>query len=183
MLSARKISFLIRNVSLLILINIFTVNAIDLNNIRFVQSEVNNLLPSRTIFSLNHDKNGMLLIGTNAGLARYDGYNIETFYVRNNQISSDVIYRNYLDSKGRLWILTEDGINQYHYDIDSFTIYMKGDATPLLATAIAENAYTLILGTISGLFRYDKTKSELFLFYVLALPFPQYLHCLAPHFR
>ena len=183
MLSARKISFLIRNVSLLILINIFTVNAIDLNNIRFVQSEVNNLLPSRTIFSLNHDKNGMLWIGTNSGLSRYDGYNIETFYVRNNQISSDVIYRNYLDSKGRLWILTEDGINQYHYDSDSFTIYMKGDDKPVRANAIAEKEDTLILGTSSGLFRYDETKDEFVLFDVNGKTFTHYITSMATDSR
>lgn len=63
------------------------------------------------------DKDGFMWFSTKAGLNRYDGYNFKVFThdaYNSNSISSNVINNLYEDSKGRLWIGTEDnGLNVY----------------------------------------------------------------------
>ncbi len=140
-----------------LLFYIFPLSSIDLNNIRFIQSDINNDLPSRTVFAINSDKNGMIWIGTNSGLSKYDGYNVESYYARNNQISSDLIYMNYLDNNGDIWFLTENGINKYNYETNSFSIYLKQEVGNLRVNTIIDNNGAILVGTSNGLFKYNET--------------------------
>lgn len=63
------------------------------------------------------DKDGFMWFSTKAGLNRYDGYSFKVFAhdaYNPNTISSNVINNLFEDSKGRLWIGTEDnGLNVY----------------------------------------------------------------------
>ncbi|GAO43046.1 hybrid sensor histidine kinase/response regulator transcription factor [Flavihumibacter petaseus] len=69
------------------------------------------------VYDILQDKDGFLWFSTKAGLNRYDGYSFKVFThdaYKPNTISSNVINRLYEDSKGRLWIGTEDnGLNIY----------------------------------------------------------------------
>ncbi|MEA3443668.1 MAG: two-component regulator propeller domain-containing protein, partial [Bacteroidota bacterium] len=62
------------------------------------------------------DKNGFIWIGTNDGLNRYDGYNINVY--RNNvddtlSISCNQIRKILIDNNNILWIGTEKGLNRF----------------------------------------------------------------------
>lgn len=69
------------------------------------------------IYDILQDKDGFMWFSTKAGLNRYDGYTFKVFAhdaYNANTISSNVINKLFEDSKGRLWIGTEDnGLNVY----------------------------------------------------------------------
>ncbi len=69
------------------------------------------------IYDMLQDKDGFMWFATKAGLNRYDGYSFKVFAhdaYNANTISSNVVTKLFEDSKGRLWIGTEDnGLNIY----------------------------------------------------------------------
>lgn len=69
------------------------------------------------VYDMLQDRDGFMWFSTKAGLNRYDGYNFKVFShnaYNINTISSNVIKELFEDSKGRLWIGTEDnGLNVY----------------------------------------------------------------------
>jgi signal transduction histidine kinase/DNA-binding response OmpR family regulator/ligand-binding sensor domain-containing protein len=69
------------------------------------------------VYDMLQDRDGFMWFSTKAGLNRYDGYNFKVFAhnaYNANTISSNVIKKLFEDSKGRLWIGTEDnGLNVY----------------------------------------------------------------------
>ena len=70
--------------------------------------------PHRSVFALHQDSDGFLWIGTQDGLARYDGYEMRTLRhdPGNPQSLSNSSVRTILeDRRGRLWIGTENGLN------------------------------------------------------------------------
>ena len=70
--------------------------------------------PHRSIFALHQDVDGFLWIGTQDGLARYDGTEMRTFRHDPNDLESlsnssvNVIFE---DSRGQFWVGTENGLN------------------------------------------------------------------------
>jgi len=69
------------------------------------------------IYDILQDRDGFMWFSTKAGLNRFDGYTFKVFTheaYNTNTISSNVINELFEDSKGRLWIGTEDnGLNVY----------------------------------------------------------------------
>ncbi len=67
------------------------------------------------VYDILQDKDGFMWFSTKAGLNRYDGYSFKVFShdaYNPNTISSNSINKLFEDSKGRLWIGTEDnGLN------------------------------------------------------------------------
>ena len=60
-------------------------------------------LPSNTVYDIYQDKKGFLWIGTNNGLARYDGANFRTF--KSKGLKSSAIGNITEDSFGNLWMI------------------------------------------------------------------------------
>jgi ligand-binding sensor domain-containing protein/signal transduction histidine kinase len=70
--------------------------------------------PHRSIYSLCQDAEGFIWIGTQDGLARYDGYEMVTFrHDPDNpqSLSNNSVRMLFEDSQGRLWVGTENGLN------------------------------------------------------------------------
>ncbi len=78
------------------------------NGSRGVFSTDLNLAFLRNARSIKKDKNGMLWIGTDIGLAKYDSENV-IFYSNEQGLSTGVIYDILIDSKDRLWLGTNQG--------------------------------------------------------------------------
>lgn len=75
--------------------------------------------------SFCQDKDGFLWIGTNRGLIRFDGNSYDLYRhddAEEGSISDSRILALLCDSKGRLWVATESGLNLYHPDDDSFEV-------------------------------------------------------------
>ena len=76
------------------------------------------------VYSILQDDYGFIWIGTNgSGLYRYDGIDYKSYkHIINDStsISSSQINCSYLDSRNRLWVGTEVGLNLYDREKDQF---------------------------------------------------------------
>ncbi|MBK6329426.1 MAG: hypothetical protein IPF62_02465 [Bacteroidetes bacterium] len=71
----------------------------------YTQYTKNDGLPSNTIYCVTSDKNGILWLGTDAGVVRFDGYNVKVFNTDDGLPSNDV-FEVVCDSKNRIWVTT-----------------------------------------------------------------------------
>uniref|UniRef100_A0A486XN89 diguanylate cyclase n=1 Tax=Rheinheimera sp. BAL341 TaxID=1708203 RepID=A0A486XN89_9GAMM len=71
-------------------------------------------LPQISVTAIVQDAEGFLWLGTQNGLARFDGLQFEIFNTYNTaEMSSNVISELYIDSDNRLWIGTANGLMRY----------------------------------------------------------------------
>ncbi len=72
------------------------------------------------------DRNDYVWFGTWDGLNRYDGSTISVYKPSSSDsrsISNNIVRELQEDGKGRLWIITHSGINQFNADQNSFSSY------------------------------------------------------------
>lgn len=62
-------------------------------------------LPSNTVYCMVEDKDGIMWIGTDAGLVRFDGSHFKTYTTADGLPSNDV-FSLFCDSKNRVWVIT-----------------------------------------------------------------------------
>ncbi len=62
-------------------------------------------LPSNTIYCVTSDRDGVLWLGTDAGVVRFDGFHMQIFNTDDGLPSNDV-FEIVCDSKNRLWLTT-----------------------------------------------------------------------------
>ena len=96
-------------------------------------------LPNQQVESIVQDNDGYIWIGTRNGLAKYDGYNVETYYHVEGQTNSLVhnfVHGLFVDSKRRLWISTENGVSLYQPETNDFRNYnnVRGYCTSFVET-------------------------------------------------
>lgn len=79
------------------------------------------------INAITQDRQGYIWFGSQEGLHRYDGYDIEIYEHRFDDptsLRSDWIWALTVDKRGDLWIGTEDGgLSRYNHEDDNFTNY------------------------------------------------------------
>jgi ligand-binding sensor domain-containing protein len=138
---------------------------------RFEHLSLEHGLPQSSALALLQDRRGFLWVGTQEGLARYDGYNFTVY--RKHPYQTGVLKGGWVqtlheDKEGMLWIGTLDGgLQQFNPFTQRFTAYPYKLPENLQATAavrsISEDSasQSLWLGTnSSGIVVYDKkTKS------------------------
>jgi len=88
-------------------------------------------LPSSLAFrALTQDAAGFVWVGTENGLARWDGYRLRIYKsdpASDRTLPANLISRLYTDSRGQLWIGTFGaGLARYDYDHDDFVRYAAG---------------------------------------------------------
>jgi ligand-binding sensor domain-containing protein/signal transduction histidine kinase len=95
--------------------------------LRFEQLSIANGLPQESINTFLQDQQGFMWIGTQAGLARFDGYR---FVVYKNQphdpasLIDNYILSSYQDARGGLWFGTKGGLNHFDTRSKKFTRYI-----------------------------------------------------------
>ncbi|WP_263570996.1 two-component regulator propeller domain-containing protein [Roseateles oligotrophus] len=90
-------------------------SANSLHSLRFSQLGVADGLPGGAVISMVQDSQGLVWLGTTAGLARYDGRRIKSFYARLDQtdtLSHSLIDALLEDEQGQLWIGTRAGLDR-----------------------------------------------------------------------
>ena len=71
-------------------------------------------LPQNTVMAIAQTADGYLWLGTEEGLARFDGVRFTIFDLSNTpEIKNNVILALYVDREDNLWIGTNDGINRF----------------------------------------------------------------------
>ncbi len=73
-------------------------------------------LPQETITALARDRHGFLWIGTLSGLARWDGYEVRSFYRVPGEpysLAANEVRRLAVDGEGTLWVETAAGVQRF----------------------------------------------------------------------
>ena len=81
-------------------------------NRAFKNIGVNDGLPSATVYDIIQDSRGFLWIGTDNGLAIYDGSKCETYTIKNG-IVGNIVRKIFEDKNGNVWIGTNGGLSIY----------------------------------------------------------------------
>ncbi|MBN1597804.1 MAG: response regulator [Bacteroidales bacterium] len=138
----------------------------ELNNYRHL-STLNGLSGS-SITDIVQDQEGYIWIATTDGLNRYDGRSVRVYrnlYKDSTSLCDNRINDLFVDSKGRIWIGTENnGLNLYDYTKDNFRHYKyeqedNRTLTFRYVTSIDEDADGNVwVATLKGLNRYNQEK-------------------------
>jgi ligand-binding sensor domain-containing protein len=120
-------------------------------------------LSNNRVWAVTQDKYGLVWIGTNDGLNRFDGYKVDVY--RNepgnkNSLPDNFVRCLFTDSYGKVWIGTANGLSYYDSRSNSFQSFFKGQNENSLPGnnifAIKEDAYGILwIGTNSGLCSFD----------------------------
>src|SRR5882757_9344195 len=120
-----------------------------------------NELPSG-VTALAEDGAGFLWVGTQSGLARWDGYNFRSFSPNPNipgSLPDGYVTALHTDDQGRLWIGTNStGLALHDRESDRFIAYPAGakGLSQVSVTAIVDgDAHTLWVATLGGLDHLD----------------------------
>jgi signal transduction histidine kinase len=99
---------------LLLLLSVY--NSIKGQQVSVFQSvTTSNGLPSNYVFAADEDENGFLWLGTDKGLAKYDGFRWQTFTI-NDGLPGNYVQNVFSTGKGGLWLgFSTKGL--YYYDI------------------------------------------------------------------
>lgn len=125
--------------------------------IKFSSIGVEDGLPNNIINTIAQDSLGFIWIGTNDGLARYDGKKFKIYkesFDKTNSISNNFIQFLYTDSKGDLWILTDQGLNKYETQKESFIVYSNETRNGLtnnsVTTIVEDKNNNYFVGSYGG---------------------------------
>ena len=127
-------------------------------------------LSNADVRAIVQDRQGFMWFGTwLGGLNRYDGYTFKVYRHDDQEYRSlgcDSIWALYLDRAGVLWVGTNDGVDRYDRDTDSFVHYRHRADDPnglpgYWARSFNEDeSGTLWVGSSGGLSRFDRTSGR-----------------------
>lgn len=126
---------------------------------------IKNTITQRAVSTISQDQEGFIWMGTNGlGLNRYNGIDYVSYQFSGSDstsISNSLIHSTFVDSRNRLWVGTEVGLDLYDRDFDNFRhielLPENGYGTVTSVQAIIEIADgSILVGTHQrGLFRID----------------------------
>jgi diguanylate cyclase (GGDEF)-like protein len=118
----------------------------------------NDLPNSAAPTALAEDGEGFLWVGTQNGLARWDGYHFRSYKAdpaTPGSLPDNLVRQLHTDTRGRLWIATNSaGLARYDRDRDSFVTYAagpKGLSSASLRDIIDDGAGGIWVATDNGL--------------------------------
>lgn len=145
------------------------------NNILFDHITTKDGLPQTVVFSIFQDKKGFIWLGTNNGLARYDGYEFKVYQPdpeNINTLSYKGVSHIFEDKQNRLWLtLIDNSVNCFDPATESFErfTYNPSGINPIkwarIHSYLCDSRGTIWLGTNAGLFRFDPA-TQSFISYV-----------------
>jgi ligand-binding sensor domain-containing protein len=116
-------------------------------------------LPQNNVHAIARDGEGYLWLGTESGLARFDGVRFVAFLSSHTDgIANNSVWSMLLDRGGTLWIGTEGGLTRR--ESGRFRTFTTADGLPnnLIHALHEDAAGVLWVGTGSGLARFDGTR-------------------------
>lgn len=114
-------------------------------------------LPSDRVNAIVEDPNGMMWFGTDNGLVRYDGRNVEPV-TGEALLPSRRILALKLDTRGGLWIGTEAGAARWH---DNFLLVLEETSGRAInAIAVSPNNEVALVSRPGEIFRYVESNSD-----------------------
>lgn len=135
------------------------------DDLRFNNYTIEEGLPQASVETIVQDEKGYIWLGTNDGLARYNGYEFETY--RNEIDVENSIIGNYIvnlntDRNNNLWAATTDGLSKIN--LDTYDIRNYDDDDGFVSTTITYVLVTkenkILVGTAEGLYIYDNENDK-----------------------
>lgn len=154
---------------LFLILNISTLVYSQEENIKFKHVTIEHGLSQSTVFCVLQDSKGFIWFATEAGLNKYDGYNITIYTPKKdepNSLSNNYVYHIFEDHLEVLWIGTDNGLNQFNREKESFKHYYNNpNQTDSLSGNKVFNIFedrtgTLWIGTDQGLNQFDQKKGQ-----------------------
>ncbi|NVJ61869.1 MAG: diguanylate cyclase [Gammaproteobacteria bacterium] len=102
-------------------------------SIRFEHLSVEDGLPQSSAKAVLQDRQGFLWVGTQDGLARYDGYSYRVFKRTEGNsasLSANYIRTLYQDRAGYIWVGTDSGLNRFDPKTEQFKRYLADANNP-----------------------------------------------------
>ena len=138
----------------------------------FTHLSVADGLSNADVRAIAQDRQGFMWFGTwLGGLNRYDGYTFKV-YKHDDQddrsLASDSIWALYVDRAGALWVGTNEAVDRYDRDADSFVHYRHRADDPHSLPAhqarffIEDDSGTLWVASSGGLSRFDRTTGRFY---------------------
>lgn len=137
--------------------------------IRFSHLSIEHGLSQGSILCMIQDSKGFIWFGTEAGLNKYDGYNITVYKPEKgnfNSLSNNYIYSIYEDHLEILWIGTDNGLNKFNREKNNFIQYKSDLSNPnslssnRVFSIFEDRSGTLWIGTDSGLNKFNRQKEQ-----------------------
>lgn len=159
--------------SVIIICLSLTVNA-QWKDIKFRHLSTEDGMAQNGGYCITQDNNGFILIGTEAGLNKYDGYNftIYDFDVKDsNSLSNNTILSIYKDHEGTVWVGTENGLNKFNSEKEYFTRYLNDPDDPnsishsRIYSICEDNDGCIWVGTENGLNKFDQQENRFIHYY------------------
>src|SRR5580698_9719090 len=115
-------------------------------------------LPQDTVHAIAQTADGYLWLGTDEGLARFDGYEFVTFTKEHDGLPADSITSLAAGQDGSLWIGTQDGLA--HYDGKHIRRYGRNDGLPdgAIESLLVDRAASLWIVAGGDVSRFDGTR-------------------------
>ena len=133
-----------------------------LNAINFQHLTSESGLPHPVVQAISQDADGFLWVGTQGGLARWDGYQFRNYLANADNPSSlpdSYIQTLHTDKKGRLWIGTNNGgLVRYDKSRDSFVripIWNSSDNVTAIYSICDDEHGGIWIATVDGLAHID----------------------------
>lgn len=132
--------------------------------IRFARISLEQGLSQSSTYCILQDHKGLMWIGTNEGLNRYDGYEFKVYKndpQNSTTLSNSLVYSIYEDHSGTLWIGTNNGLNRFHRENEQFTTFrhQPGNSKSVSYKEVwcihGDRDGGLWIGTARGLYRFD----------------------------
>ena len=141
--------------------------------LRFETLSVEQGLAQESVTVMLQDRDGFLWLGSQAGLARFDGYQTTVFRSEPgipHSLSDNWVSALYEDVEGQLWVGTRGGLQRYDAERELFESIAleagvgRGSGTQLIQAIIADRpgaaSGALWIATGHGLYRLDVGNSE-----------------------
>lgn len=116
-------------------------------------------LPQISVHTITQDQDNYLWVGTQAGLARFDGVQFKTFSADNTpELHGNFIQDLFTDSKGQLWIATYKGLTKYYQGtFTKISAQIRGEERQINISDITEDLYGDIwVSANEGTFKFNE---------------------------
>jgi diguanylate cyclase (GGDEF)-like protein/PAS domain S-box-containing protein len=150
-----------RSFFLSLLLGLFSIDYSYAANSVFVKYSKSQGLAQNTVTNILEDPDGFMWFSTFEGLSRFDGYEFKNYKHSNNNPNSlpnNFTKKLLLDSHGKLWIGTNNGLAKYNPETDDFTNYNKDNSqlnsNDIFTIALNEDG-RLLVSTAANLYIYD----------------------------
>lgn len=111
-------------------------------------------LPSSLINCIAQDRYGLIWVGTDYGLSRYDGYHFTNYFhvaKDSTSINSNTITAFLVDRQGQLWIGSALGLMRYDYECNKFVrFHFPGIKSNPRVYSLIENRYGDVFAGTAG---------------------------------